>query len=240
MADDDVPARQPLKLSDTPVAPAVVLRPGRQALSGPAIALEPLDPRVHGDQLFAVADSVPDALWDYLPYGPFHDRTVFDGWLHTNASSADPAFYALRESAHQAVLGMAGYLNIVPAHRTIEIGHIWFAPPLQRTRAATQAIYLMIAHAFDDLGYRRVEWKCNALNRPSRAAALRFGFRFEGIFHRHMIARGRNRDTAWFAMVIDDWPAMKRGFARWLDDANFDEKGRQKARLSECLAGAHP
>ena len=229
--------RPALPLSGDPVAPAVVLRPGGAALTGAAVVLEPLDPRRHGDDLFATADGAPDSLWDYLPYGPFHARAPFDAWLHTNAASADPVFYALRETAGGRVLGMTSFLNIVPANRSIEIGHIWFGPALQRTRAATEAIHAMIAHAFDDLGYRRVEWKCNALNAPSRAAALRFGFRYESIFLRHMITKGKNRDTAWYGLVIDDWPVVKAGFAAWLDDGNFDAAGRQKRALADCIAG---
>ena len=236
MTDHD--CRAPLALSDAPVAPAVVLRPGREILAGSAIVLEPLDPRRHGDDLFAVADGAPDSLWDYLPYGPFHERKGFDTWLSANASSADPVFYALRDTATGRAAGMTSFLNIVPANRSIEVGHIWFGPALQKTRAATQAIYLMIAHAFDDLGYRRVEWKCNALNARSRAAALRFGFRYEGLFLRHMITKGRNRDTAWYGLVIDDWAQVKAGFADWLDDGNFGDDGRQKARLSDLIAGA--
>ena len=230
-------ARPPLTLDDSPVAPAVVLRPSRETLAGAAAAVEPLDPRRHGAALWQAASTAPDGLWDYLAYGPFRERAAFDAWLLANAASAEPVFYAVCERAAERAAGMAAYLNIVPAHRTIEIGHIWFAPSLQRSRAASEAIYLMIAHAFDVLGFRRVEWKCNALNGPSRAAALRFGFRFEGIFHRHMIARGRNRDTAWYALTIDDWPAVKRGFAAWLDDGNFDGAGRQKARLADLIAG---
>jgi len=237
MTDHD--RRAPLALSHAPVAPAVVLRPSG-TLAGSAITLEPLDPRRHGDDLFAVADGAPDSLWDYLPYGPFHVRTAFDAWLNTNAASADPLFYALHDRASGKALGMTSFLNIVPAGRSIEIGHIWFGPALQKTRAATQAIHLMIAYAFDDLGYRRVEWKCNALNGPSRAAALRFGFRYEGIFLRHMITKGKNRDTAWYGLVIDDWPSVKAGFAAWLDDGNFGADGRQKVRLSDLIAGEFP
>lgn len=230
--------RPDLPLSGEPVTPAVVLRPGGVALTGKAIVLEPLDPRRHGEALFATADGASDSLWDYLPYGPFHDAKVFDVWLTTNAASADPVFYALREGSSGKAAGMTSFLNIAPANRSIEIGHIWFGPGLQKTRAASEAIYRMIAHAFDDLGYRRVEWKCNALNAPSRAAAQRFGFRFEGIFLRHMITKGRNRDTAWYGLVIDDWPAVKAGFAAWLDDGNFDAAGRQKKPLAACITGA--
>lgn len=230
--------RPDLSLSAEPVAPAVVLRPGGVPLAGRTIALEPLDPRCHGGDLFATADGAPDSLWDYLPYGPFHDAAVFGAWLTTNAGSADPVFYALREKTSGRAAGMTSFLNIVPANRSIEIGHIWFGPGLQKTRAATEAIYRMIAHAFDDLCYRRVEWKCNALNAPSRAAAQRFGFRYEGIFLRHMITKGRNRDTAWYGLVIDDWPAVKAGFAAWLDDGNFDAAGRQKEPLAACITGA--
>ena len=131
---------------------------------------------------------------------------------------------------------MMSYLTIEPSHRSIEIGHIWFAPFLQKTRAATEAIFLSLRHAFDDLGYRRMEWKCNALNNGSRGAALRFGFLHEGIFYRHRIVDGRNRDTAWFSIVAEEWPAVRAGFEAWLDPGNFDGGGVQKERLADLIA----
>ena len=233
------PSPDALALSDAPVPPAVVLRPTRRVLDGATVTLEPLDPARHGADLFATADGAPDSLWDYLPYGPFHERSAFEAWLIADAASADPVFVALVDRDSGAARGMASWLNIVPAHRSIEIGHIWFGPALQKSRAATEAIFLMIRESFT-LGYRRVEWKCNALNRGSRAAAQRFGFRFEGIFHRHMIAKGRNRDTAWYALTVDDWPRVEAGFTAWLDDANFDSGGRQKRRLANLIAGERP
>jgi RimJ/RimL family protein N-acetyltransferase len=148
-------------------------------------------------------------------------------------ASEDPLFFAIE--AEGAPQGVTSYLRITPEHGVIEIGHIWFGSPLQRTRAATEAIYLMARHAFDDLGYRRLEWKCNALNEPSRRAAERFGFTFEGVFRKHMLVKGKNRDTAWYAIVDDDWPAIRAAFERWLAPENFDEHGVQRERLGKLL-----
>ena len=144
-------------------------------------------------------------------------------------------FFAIVDLASGAASGMASYLNIVPANGCIEIGHIWFAPPLQKTRAATEAIFLMIRHAFEDLAYRRVEWKCNSLNEASKRAARRFGFTYEGTFRQHMVIKGRNRDTAWFAMLDHEWPAIRAAFERWLDPDNFDAAGRQRKSLAALM-----
>jgi RimJ/RimL family protein N-acetyltransferase len=146
-------------------------------------------------------------------------------------------FFALVEQASGAAAGMAGYMNIVPANGSIEIGHIWFAPSLQKSRAASEAIYLLARHAFEELGYRRLEWKCDALNAPSMRAARRFGFTYEGTFRQHMVVKGRNRDTAWFALLDRDWPLQRAAFERWLADDNFDQDGRQRVALS-ALTGA--
>jgi RimJ/RimL family protein N-acetyltransferase len=148
-------------------------------------------------------------------------------------TSDDPLFFTLVGLPDERPLGMASYLRIAAEHGSIEIGNIWFGTPLQRTTAATEAIYLLARHAFDELGYRRLEWKCNALNIPSRSAAERFGFTFEGIFRKHYVVKGRNRDTVWYAIVDDDWPAARAGFEAWLDPANFDEEGRQRHSLAE-------
>ena len=148
------------------------------------------------------------------------------------AKSVDPFFFAIIDHATGLPVGQASYLRIEPAHRAIEVGHIIFAPALQRSIGATEAMYLMARHVFDDLGYRRYEWKCNALNQPSRRAALRLGFTFEGIFRQHMIIKGRNRDTAWFSLLDSEWPLRRANFEQWLAPSNFDSSGRQKLSLA--------
>ena len=155
--------------------------------------------------------------------------------LEWAAASADPRFFTILLGGRPC--GVASYLRDEPEHRVIEIGHIWFGESLQRTTAATEAIHLLARHAFDDMGYRRLEWKCNALNERSRRAAERFGFTFEGVFRKHMIVKGKNRDTAWYAIVDDDWPAIRAAFEAWLDPANFGEDGRQLRSLASLRAG---
>jgi RimJ/RimL family protein N-acetyltransferase len=213
--------------------------PQREPLLGTHVRLEPVDVAAHAPSLYALSHGRPEnaALWTYLPYGPFADQGAFDAWLAERARSSDPLFFAVVEEQSGQAAGMASYLNIVPANGSIEIGHIWFAPPLQRTRAATEAIYLMSRHAFDDLGYRRLEWKCNALNEASMRAARRFGFAYEGTFRQHMVVKGRNRDTAWFALLDREWPAVRAAFERWLAPENFDAASRQRTSLS-ALMGA--
>jgi len=211
--------------------------PGREPLQGTHARLEPVDVAAHGKSLFALSHARPEdaALWTYLPYGPFAGQGEFERWLDERARSSDPLFFAVIEEQSGQASGMASYLNIVPAMGCIEIGHIWFAPPLQRTRAATEAIYLMSRHVFDDLGYRRLEWKCNALNEASVRAARRFGFTYEGTFRQHMVVKGRNRDTAWFALLDREWPAVRAAFERWLAPDNFDAAGRQRASLGALM-----
>jgi RimJ/RimL family protein N-acetyltransferase len=201
--------------------------------------LEPVEAAAHAESLYRRSHGRPEdaALWTYLAYGPFADQAAFAAWLGERGRSSDPLFFALVEQASGAAAGMAAYLNIVPANGTIEIGHIWFAPSLQKTRAASEAIYLLARHAFEALGYRRLEWKCDAHNAPSIRAARRFGFTYEGTFRQHMIVKGRNRDTAWFAMLDRDWPLQRAAFERWLADDNFDQDGRQRVALS-ALTGA--
>jgi RimJ/RimL family protein N-acetyltransferase len=164
--------------------------------------------------------------------GPFRDRAAFDSAMAAKAASTDPLFFAIVERNSGRAVGYAAYLRIEPAHRVIEVGGIVFTPALQRTAGATEAMYLMARHAFEDLGYRRYEWKCDARNSPSRRAALRFGFTFEGLFRQHMIVKGRNRDTAWFSMLDGEWPDRQARFDRWLAPSNFDEAGTQRTRLN--------
>jgi RimJ/RimL family protein N-acetyltransferase len=155
--------------------------------------------------------------------------------LQEAEGSEDPMFFTLVRLPEERPCGVASYLRITPEHGVIEIGHIWFGASLRHTTAATEAIYLLAAHAFDTLGYRRLEWKCDALNRPSRRAAERFGFRFEGVFRRHMVVKGRNRDSAWYAITDEEWPAVRTGFQSWLRPENFDEAGRQRRPLRTLM-----
>jgi RimJ/RimL family protein N-acetyltransferase len=163
--------------------------------------------------------------------GPFETEESLRLSLATKALKSDPLFYTVLENATSRPIGVASYLRIEPAHRVIEVGNILYSPRLQRTAAATETMYLMAKYIFEELGYRRYEWKCNALNQPSRRAALRLGFAFEGIFKQHMIIKGENRDTAWFAMLDHEWPSRKGAFEQWLDADNFDEQGQQKRSL---------
>ena len=234
---------EPKHIATAPVGPPVDPLPSghppeRAPLAGAYVRLEPLEPAAHAEGLYRLSHAKPEdaALWTYLAYGPFADQVTFKGWLTERARSSDPLFFAIVDQATGAAAGMASYLNIVPANGCIEIGHIWFAPPLQKTRAATEAIFLLARHVFDDLGYRRLEWKCDALNAASRRAAARFGFSYEGTFRQHMIVKGRNRDTAWFALLDRDWPAVRAAFERWLAPANFDAAGHQRSALSAATA----
>ena len=210
------------------------LGPARTSLAGAHVRLEPVEPGAHAESLYRLSHSRPEdaVLWIYLAYGPFADQGALAAWLEERARSEDPLFFALVEQASGEAAGMASYLNIVPANGSIEIGHIWFAPSMQKSRAATEAIYLLARHAFDELGYRRLEWKCDALNAASIRAARRFGFTYEGTFRQHMVVKGRNRDTAWFALLDREWPAVRSAFERWLAPANFDAAGRQRTALS--------
>jgi len=216
-----------------------VAAPGRAVLAGRTVRLEPIDVGHHAASLFAASHGAgaDPHLWDYLPYGPFPDAAGFSAWLSTCASSDDPLFLAVVDEATGRALGMASYLRITPAHGVIEIGHIWFSAAMQRTPQATEAIWLLARHVFDDLGYRRLEWKCDALNARSRRAATRLGFTFEGIFRQHLVVKGRNRDTAWYAMLDGEWPAIRAAFESWLAAGNFDVTGRQRRTLTEIRSG---
>jgi RimJ/RimL family protein N-acetyltransferase len=208
-------------------------RPQRTTLDGRAVSIVPLAPLAHSQSLFDNSSGQEnEQLWLYLFEGPFATRAAFDSHLKQKASSEDPLFFAVLDRLSGDAVGYASYMRIEPVHRVIEVGSILYTPRLQRTIGATEAMYLMARHVFEDLGYRRYEWKCNALNAPSRSAALRLGFTFEGIFRQHMIVKGRNRDTAWFSMLDSEWPKRKAAFERWLDPSNFDANGRQRISLS--------
>jgi RimJ/RimL family protein N-acetyltransferase len=225
--------------TERPIGPAVswhpARRPERAVLTGRLVRLRPLDASADAEPLYAESD--PD-LWTYLPIGPYRDPTEYRERLAIDQSSEDPLFFTLVRLADERPVGIASYLRITPEHGSIEIGHIWFGASLRRSSAATEAIYLLAAYAFDELGYRRLEWKCNALNQASRRAAERFGFVFEGVFRHHMVVKGRNRDTAWYAITDDEWPAIRDAFETWLSPENFDEAGRQHRRLGELTAAA--
>jgi RimJ/RimL family protein N-acetyltransferase len=209
-------------------------RPARTVLDGRLARLEPLDAARHGDGLYA-ASTAPGAeeRFRWLFESPPADRASFQPWLDRSSVSEDPLFFVVVDKATGRVLGRQALMRIDPAFGVIEIGNICWGPEMARRPAATEAFFLLARHVFDDLGYRRFEWKCNADNAPSRRAALRFGFTFEGVFRQHMIVKGENRDTAWFSIVDHEWPALRAAFEAWLDAANFDADGRQIRRLEE-------
>ncbi|MCJ2123304.1 GNAT family N-acetyltransferase [Methylobacterium sp. J-077] len=214
-------------------------RPPRTPLEGRTCRVVPLDAEAHTAGLFAAYSAAPDRRnWTYLPDEMPESEAEFRTRLEARATSADPLFHAILDRASGAPLGIASYLRIDPGNGVIEVGHLHFGPRLQRAPAATEAMALMMARAFDDLGYRRYEWKCDSLNAPSRAAALRLGFTFEGIFRNATVVKGRSRDTAWFSITDADWPRVRAGFTAWLDPANFDADGRQIRGLAELRAAA--
>ncbi|CUH66139.1 hypothetical protein TG4357_02255 [Thalassovita gelatinovora] len=209
----------------TPPAPTGAVLEGRYA------RLEKLSADRHAALLYRSFEG-HDAVWDYLPYGPFHSAAAYHRWMRDVTQDDDPLFYAIRDSETGRFGGVASYLRITPGMGVIELGHINLSPALQKTRAATEAFFLMMKWAFDQ-GYRRFEWKCDAGNIGSRRAAQRLGLSYEGIFRQHLIVKGRNRDTAWFAATDQEWPALQEAFTFWLSPGNFDANGRQKERLGD-------
>jgi RimJ/RimL family protein N-acetyltransferase len=208
-------------------------KPDMRPLHGLWVMLEPVSATRHAKDLFASfqdSDANGD-VWTYLGYGPWASFEQFEGWVREREAARDPWFYAFIRRDRAQACGMGAFMRCDAPNGVIEIGHIWMSPGLQKTREATEAIFLMIRHCFDDLGVRRLEWKCDALNAPSRRAAERFGFNFEGIFRQHMIVKDRNRDTAWYAMLDKDWPRVRKGFEAWLKPENFGPDGRQIAKL---------
>jgi RimJ/RimL family protein N-acetyltransferase len=214
------------------VDPSPARRPARLKIDGQFVRLTPLDAAAHGEALWeAVQGESTHWLWTYLGDGPFFDRQAFESSLKANAASEDPMFFAIVDQASGRAVGYATLMRIDTVHRSIEVGNILYTPALQRTRGATEAMYLIARYVFEVLEYRRYEWKCNALNQPSRAAAIRLGFTFEGVFRQHMIVKGHSRDTAWFSMLDSEWPDRRAAFERWLDPANFDADGTQRSSL---------
>jgi len=209
-------------------------RPTRTVMEGRYCRLEPLDAARHAESLFAAnALDASGGRWTYLPYGPWERLEDYRGWLESMAAGEDPLFFAIVDLERGEATGVASYLRIDPSNGVIEVGHLAYSPLLARTRAATEAMYLMMARAFDELGYRRYEWKCDSHNHPSREAAERLGFSYEGTFRQAVVYKGRNRDNYWLSITDGEWPALKAGFEAWLAPSNFDEAGRQRTRLHD-------
>lgn len=223
-----------------PVEAAPAPRPQRLTMQGRFVSLVPLSAQAHARDLYEGTHGADkEKLWLYLFDGPYPDFESFRASLEKKEKSEDPLFFAVIDNATGRCVGHATYMRIDPTHRVIEVGNILYSTVLQRTPAATEAMYLMARHVFEDLGYRRYEWKCNDLNAPSRRAAERYGFTYEGTFRQAIIVKGRNRDTAWYSMLDHEWPARKAAFETWLSAENFDEAGRQKTSLA-VLNGVQP
>lgn len=211
--------------------------PPRAPIQGQLVELEPLSLERHAAALWVSLGGLPASHWTYLPYGPFAGFAEFQRWLERDGLGHDPLFFAIVARETRDAIGLASYLRIQPASACIEVGHLSFSAALARRPAATDAMAAMMRRAFE-LGYRRYEWKCDALNAPSRAAALRLGFQFEGLFRQATIYKGRSRDTAWYSVIDREWPALDLAFQRWLAPDNFDVDGRQRCRLSELVERA--
>jgi len=227
-------------MTDLPIGPELDTTPrplpARIPHRGASVTLEPLAIR-HADDLWHAAQSDAEGhSWAYMPYGPFADAAAMRRHVAAFAAQHDPMAWAVRPHRSGRVEGWLTLMEIGPAHAAIEIGHIWFSPRLQRTRAATEAMFLLMRHAMDDLGYRRLVWKCNALNAPSRTAAARLGFTFEGVLRAHLVVKGRGRDTAFFSTLDTEWPARRDAIAAWLDDANWDHAGAPRTSLTAIIS----
>ena len=216
--------------------------PSRAPLRGKYVELVAQDAAAHAADLYTAGHDSEQALktWDYLAYGPWASVEDYAATMRAQSATFETIFYAIRPLDSEHFEGQSSYLDINPLMGVIEIGHIWFGQRLVRTRAATEALYLMIRHAMDDLGYRRMHWRCNSLNEKSRQAARRLGFRFEGIFYKHMIFKGRNRDTAWYSILDDEWPEVRGILEAWLDEANFDDQDNARTSLFELMSQRTP
>lgn len=234
MTEETNPMGQPIDVVISGWTPPPA--PGRDPMEGRFCRLEPLVVERHAESLWTANQLDKRGVnWTYLPYGPFDDFAEYSNWLEQTCTGEDPLFFAIRDLASNDVVGVASYLRITPANGSIEVGHLNFSPKLQGTTAATEAMYLMMQRAFD-LGYRRYEWKCHAMNAPSRAAAQRLGLSFEGVFRQHTVVKGRNRDSAWYAAIDSEWPDLRQAFQQWFAPENFDESGRQRSRLSKLTS----
>ena len=210
-------------------------RPSTSIMQGHFCRLEPVNVAQHGQQLFdAFCLDTSGGNWTYLPYGPFTQQTDFEAWLTAECQGQDPLFHTIIDEQTGKAVGLASYLRIDPAMGVIEVGHIHFSPLMQRTPIATECMYLMMRRVFEELGYRRYEWKCDNLNAPSKLAAERLGFSYDGLFKQATMYKGRNRDTAWFSILDSDWPQLKAMFETWLQADNFDTSGQQCRRLQDC------
>ena len=211
--------------------------PPCSVMSGIFCAIEPLDPSAHVDDLYAaLCDHKDESLWTYMAVGPFEHKASFINWIDSIAKSDDPVFYAIIDRTTGKASGVASYMRIKPEIGVIEIGNITFSPQLQKTSAATEALFLFMRRVFDELGYRRFEWKCDSLNAASRKAAERLGFSFDGLFEQAIVYKGRNRDTAWYSILDRNWPPLKHAYTKWLDPKNFDDRGMQRQKLGYFIS----
>jgi RimJ/RimL family protein N-acetyltransferase len=228
------------RLNDDPVSVSPALFPSRSLLTGSMVRLEPIDPDRHTTALYRAGHAYEAARqsWQFLKWGPFPSEAAMHAKLRDFAAQSHRLFYAICDRTTGEAVGKATYLDIQPTSGVIEIGGLWFAPKFARTRGATEALFLMLANAMDDLGYRRMQWRFNALNEKSRAAARRLGYRFEGVWYNHMIVKERNRDTAWYSILDTEWPAIRSTIRAWLDPENFDADGQQRQSLSTMMTTA--
>jgi RimJ/RimL family protein N-acetyltransferase len=211
-------------------------KPTTTTLNGRFCRMEKLLPHKHGADLFAANQLDNDGRnWTYLGVGPFETIETYHAWLMSVAPSQDPLFYAIVDQATGKAVGVASLMRIDPANGVVEVGHINYSPLLQGKPHATEAMFLLMGRVFDELGYRRYEWKCDSLNAPSRAAALRYGFTYEGLFRQAVVYKDRSRDTTWFSIIDSEWPAIKAAYQAWLDPANFDAIGQQRHKLTEFM-----
>jgi RimJ/RimL family protein N-acetyltransferase len=237
----ETPYPRPLSGAAVDQLPSALI-PSRTPIKGRYVELVPQDGSKHAADLFAAGheSEISLKIWDYLAYGPWASVEDYRATMRVQSADFNTIFYAIRPLDSDRFEGQSSYLDINPAMGVIEIGHIWFSPNLARTRAATEALYLMIRHAMDDLKYRRMHWRCNSLNEKSRNAARRLGFRFEGVFYNHMIFKGKNRDTAWYSILDDEWPEVRSIFETWLEESNFNEQGQAKSSLFEMMSDRSP
>ena len=232
---------RPLSGDDVSRLPSALV-PARIILEGTSVQLEPLDAARHAKELYQAGHDSEQGLriWDYLTTGPWPTEEAYAAVLRQQSACLDPVFYAVRSLATNRICGQASFLDIDAQNGVIEIGNIWFGPELQRTRGSTEVMHLMLRYAMDELGYRRMQWRCNSLNERSRHAAARLGFRFEGIFYNHLIFKGKNRDTTWYSILDDEWPEVGGIIERWLEPTNFGDDGVPKTSLFEAMKKRSP